>query len=177
MKTLNKVLSIVLCFVILAAFAPMVYAESALITSLSATYSIPAAGEPMDFDSVEVPSGARYTAKIENVYYYNYAGGEYIHINDGDTVKEGITYRVRIRFTAESFYKISTTAEYYINGEEAKSLAGTAMPEVTFVAKAAEPDTPDEPTPVRVSFWQKIVDFFRTIRFFIRRLFVKLLGK
>lgn len=164
-----------LCLLILAAFAPMVYAAPTTITELYANYTVPAGGEEFDFDSVTVPSDAHYTAEIYSVYYYDSSSGGYVTISDGDTVIAGVKYAVRVKFIADSGYAIAAEnkADFYINGEKAAYFGGVNIPETYFVAAGETPSTPDEPTPVKVTFWQKIVNFFQKIRNFIRRIFVK----
>ena len=56
MQTLKRTLSLLLCCVLLAAFAPMVCAEEKiLIEKAYATYTVPVAGEPFDFSAITVP--------------------------------------------------------------------------------------------------------------------------
>ncbi|MCR4615979.1 MAG: hypothetical protein K5756_07530 [Clostridiales bacterium] len=132
MQVMKRALSVLLCCALLAAFAPMVCAEDKiLIEKVSATYTVPAAGEPFYFNAITVPDDANYTAEIKQVYYKE---DGYKHLADGDIVEKGRMYCVRIRFTANSGYRLEyNTTEYTINGIVATIFGGTDMPEVTFV--------------------------------------------
>jgi len=131
MQTLKRTLSLLLCCVLLAAFAPMVCAEEKiLIEKAYATYSVPVAGKPFDFSNVIVPDDAPYTAEITKVYYYR--DGGYKNLSDGDIV-ENCLYYVQISFSANSGYRLEFgTTEYTINGTVADTMAGTYTPRVSF---------------------------------------------
>ncbi len=127
MQTLKRSLSLLLCCVLLAAFAPMVCAEEKiLIEKAYATYSVPATGKPFDFNNVAVPDDAPYTAEITKVYYYR--DGGYKNLSNGDVV-ENCLYYVQISFSANSGYRLEFgTTEYIING----TVADTYTPRVSF---------------------------------------------
>ena len=159
---MKRVLSVLLCCVLLSAFAPLAYAQDTLIEEAFATYTVPAAGEPMDFSAITVPMGARYTAQIKSVYCYK--EGKYTFIEDGTAVDAGVTYWVRIRFYAETGCRLEDGVTVYtINGESTTSVIGGNMPEVTFVPQTA-PDTPDDPTPAKPTFLDRVATFFRDMR-------------
>ena len=167
MKTIKCVLSVLLCCILLAAFASMAYADSSLILQASATYTIPDAGEAFHFSAITVPDGAHYTAKILSAYYYK--DGKYAFITDGDSVIAGVCYSVRIRFYADNGYRLDDgKTEYFINDEPAKTIVGTNMPEVVFYA---ENKAPDEPAPSRPSFFERVLNFFISIRLRIAHFF------
>ena len=104
MQPFKRMLSVLLCCVLFTAFAPMASAEDVLIEKASATFVVPAADEPFDFDAVAVPDGAHYTAKILDAYFYK--DGKYEHIKSGDTVMKGVHYAVRVRFYADTGYRL-----------------------------------------------------------------------
>ena len=174
MKNMKRILSVLLCCVLLAAFAPMVHAEDVLIEKAMATYTVPAAGEPFDFGAVTVPVGAHYSAEIKDAYYQK--DGKWEHISSGDAVIAGARYSVRIRFYADSGYKLDDTlTEYTVNGEVTSAAVGANLVETTFVAADK---TPDEPEPSKPTFRDRVATFFRDMRnrilaviFFIRHLF------
>lgn len=166
MPTLKRTFSVLLCCVLFAAFAPMACAEDNLIDKASATFTVPADGEPFDFDAITVPDGAHYTAKILDAYYYS---GSYQHIKSGDTVMKGIRYAVRVRFYADAGYRLlDSETEYTVNGDVTKSIVGTNLVEVSMYPADK---TPDDPAPVKLTFRQRIVQFFRSIRLGIQNLF------
>lgn len=174
MKTLKRTVSVLLCCVLLAAVAPLAYAETALIEKAEATFVVPAAGEPFDFNAVAVPDDAHYTAKILDSYFYK--DGKYEHIKSGDAVIAGVRYNVRIRFYADSGYRLEDgKTEYVVNGDAAGTIVGTNMVEIIFVAVDK---TPDDPAPIKPTFRDRVAQFFRDMRnrflaviFFIRHLF------
>ena len=171
MKRCKCALSVLLCCILLASFAPMVYAEDILIDKASAEYTVPAAGEAFDFNAISVPDGAHYTAKILDAYYYN--GSNFEHIKSGDVVEKGIHCSVRIRFYADSGYRLQdATTEYSINGDVTKSIVGTNLVEVVFVAVEKAPSEPE--APVRPSFWKRVITFFLTLHSRIQHFFWQL---
>ncbi len=171
---MKRIFSVLLCCVLLAAFAPMVYAQDVLIEKAKATYTVPAAGEPFDFSAVTVPDGAHYTAEIKDSYYQK--DGKWVHISSGDAVIAGARYSVRIRFYADSGYELKDgTTEYTVNDEVITGVVGYNMVEVVFVAVDK---APDEPEPSKPTFRDRVATFFRDMRnrcrfvvFFIRHLF------
>ena len=168
MKAAKTILYVLLCCILRASFAPMVHAEDNLIEKASAEFTVPSAGEAFDFSAITVPDGAHYTAKILDAYYYH--DGKYEHIKSGDTVEKGMRYSVRIRFYADSGYRLQdATTEYSINGEVTKNIVGTNLVEVGVIITDKTPTEPDEPTPT--TFWQRFVSFFRTIRLRIKHFF------
>ena len=147
MQTLKRTLSLLLCCVLLAAFAPMVCAEEKiLIEKAYATYTVPAAGEPFYFNAISVPDDANYTAVIRQVAHYK--DGGYKYLADGDIVEAGVIYYVRILFSAKSGYRLEQwKTEYIINGAVANTFAGTDMPKVTFIPtdmRYARLDVPED---------------------------------
>ena len=162
MKNLKRIFAVVLCLTMLLTFAPAVFAENVKIDKVSTSFTIPADGEAIDFDSVTTPADVNYTAKIYSVYYYDYAAKEYVHLNDGDTVTKGVRYTVRIQFTADSGYQIADKAEFIINGEIVNTFGGINMPQVNFIAAEKTPSTPEDPAP-SVSLWARIKSFFANL--------------
>ena len=149
MQTLKRALSLLLCCVLLAAFASMVSAEEKiLIEKAYATYTVPVAGEPFNFSAITVPDDANYTAVIRQVAHYK--DGGYKYLADGDIVEAGIIYYVRILFSAKSGYRLEQwKTEYIINGDVADTFAGTDMPKVTFIPtdmRYARLDVPEDAT-------------------------------
>ncbi len=173
---MKKTLSLFLCCILLAAFAPMAHAQDTLIEEAFATYVAPAAGEAFDFSAITVPLGANYTAEIKSVYYYDSGTGKYAYIADGDTVTAGARYSVRIRFYADKGYRFDDSVTVYtINGENKGSLVGTNMMETVFYP---EDKAPTDPEPSKPTFRDRVATFFRDMRnrilyviFFIRHLF------
>lgn len=158
MQALKRTISVLLCCVLLAAFAPMVWAEDILIEKASATFVTPYAGEPFDFDAVEVPDGAHYTASASVYFSQN---GKTVYLTAGDTVLKGVSYFVRIKFTAESGYKLtSDQTECTVNGTVIGGRVGMTSVETLFTAE----DKPDDPTPETPTFGQRVLAFFRGIR-------------
>ena len=174
MRDLKRFLSVLLCCVLLAAFAPMVYAEDVLIEKAMATYTVPAAGEPFDFGAVTVPDDAHYTAEIKDAYFQK--DGKWEHISSGDAVIAGARYSVRIRFYADSGYTLDDSlTEYTVNGEVTAAAIGANLVETAFIAVDK---APDEPEPSKPTFRDRVATFFRDMRnrflfiiFFIRHLF------
>ena len=158
MVTLKRTISVLLCCVLLAAFVPMACAEEMQIEKASATFAVPYAGEPFDFNAVEVPDGAHYTAQAKVYYRQN---GEVVYLTAEDAVLKGVTYFVRVQFTAESGYILTDgKTEYAVNGTVIKGVVGTHMVETLFVAE----NKPDDPTPETPTFGQRVLAFFRGIR-------------
>ena len=176
MQTFKRILFVLLCCVLLAAFAPVVYAGDVLIEKAEAVYAVPAAGEPFDFSAITVPDGAHYTAKIMDSYFYK--DGKYEHIKSGDPVIAGVRYSVRIRFYADSGYRLDDAKTAYIVNEDMSCvLVGSNLAETTFVAADQAPGEP-EPEPSKPTFCDRVAQFFRDMRnrflfviFFIRHLF------
>ena len=165
MQILKRTLSIMLCCILLASFAPMVYAEDVLIEKASATFTVPYAGETFDFNAVEVPDDAHYTAQAKVYYWKN---GAAVYLTAEDTVLKGVTYFVRVTFNAESGYELSLDkTEYTVNGKVITGLVGTNTVETTFTSA----DKPDDPTPETPTFGQRVLAFFRGIRDKIARFF------
>ena len=159
MKTMQRTLSVLLCCILLAAFAPMVYAEDTLIEKASADFTVPYAGEPFDFTAVKVPDGAHYTAQAKVYYRKN---GVAVYLTAEDAVEKGVIYFVRVTFKAESGYKLNDKkTEYTVNGKVySGGEVGTNMVETTFTVE----DKPDDPTPETPTFGQRVLAFFRGIR-------------
>ena len=170
MKMIRRVLSVFLCCVLLAAFAPAVCAEDMLIEKAYATFTVPAGGESFDFGAVTVPDGANYTAKILDAYFKDSSSGSWIHIKIGDTVQAGVRYSVRVRFYANSGYTLKDgTTEYYVNGEALDLVVAANMVEVSIYPVTATPE-PDE-QPAKLTLLQRIVQFFKNIRLKIAQFF------
>ena len=133
MQTLKRTLALLLCCVLLAAFAPMVSAEEKiLIEKAYATYTVPVAGEPFDFSAITVPDDAHYTAEITAAFCYKDDGIN--NLADGDIVENNRLYYVHIHFSANSGYYLEYgKTEYTINGSVATIYAGTLTPRVSFV--------------------------------------------
>lgn len=177
MKTVQRIVSVLLCGVLLAAFAPAVCAADTLIEEAFATYAVPAGGEAFDFDRITVPLGAHYTAEITSVYYTD--AGKTVYIQSGDAVQAGVQYSVRIRFAVgEGFRFDDGTTAFTVNGEEKRAFVSdreTTL-ETTFVAEDA-PENPG-PTPDKPTFRERVRTFFRDMRnrilyavYYIRYLF------
>ena len=139
MKNLKKLFSLFLCCVLLAAFAPLAHAKDVVVLDeVSAYYTVPAAGEAFDFDTVTVPDGAHYTAEIVNVYYNSFEGDE---LTSGGIVEAGVTYYVCIRFTPESGYAIEIgKTVFYVNDRPTDVLENIQMPVDTFTVKGGSSD-------------------------------------
>ena len=176
-KDFKRILSIILCLTVLAAFAPMVYADDIVISKVSAEYAIPAAGEQFDFSKISVPEGAHYKATIHRVYHF--VGSEAVYVNSGDVIEEGVRYYVRIEFNADSGYKLDemTNLEVVINGAVCKTWVGTDLIETGFTGAIRLPDEPDPPTP---TVWQTILKVLSIIFFpitFIVKAIRSIIGK
>lgn len=132
MKTMKKMISLLLCCVMLMTFAPVVHAEEdVLIAEASANYTIPAAGEKFSFDAVTVPDEAHYTAEIVHVYYSSVEEGN--ELENGFIVETGSMYFVCVRFTPENGYRIDLAeTSFYVNGQSADVNADLQMPVVSF---------------------------------------------
>ena len=167
MKILKKTLPILLCLILLSSFAPMVYAQNELISQVSAEYKVPAADEQFDFSKISVPDDAHYSAIIYSVYYWDNSSSGYVYVSDGDVVVKGVSYYVRIKFTADSGYTINDSqTQYYINGEKMMGFVGTHLVEDVFVGTEKVPEEPEQPT-----LLQRIANFFRKIANFFRKIF------
>lgn len=172
MRAFKRTLSILLCCVLLAAFAPMAYAGDVLLEAASATFAVPAGGEPFDFSAITVPDGAHYTAKIAKIYTRD--GKE--EIADGGIVTGGVTYVVRVSFSADKNYTFEDGKTIYtVNGESVSEALYPGVVETSFVAAG---EAPAEPEPSKPTFRDRVAQFFRDMRnrflfviYFIRYLF------
>lgn len=179
MKNFKRILSIILCLTVLAAFAPMVCAgDKIAITKLSADFAIPAAGEKMDLTKISVPEGSHYTANIATVYHW--VNSEVVYVNSEDVIEEGVRYFVRIQFNADEGYKIdkASNIEVVINGKVEKSWVGTNMVETVFTGQVKGPEV--EPKPEKLSFMDYVKKVLSIIFFpitFIVRVIRNLLKK
>ena len=158
MKTMQRTLSVLLCCILLAAFAPMAYAADTLIAQAGAIYVVPAAGEAIDFDSVTVPDNASYTARISAVNYLDAQSKVPVSVKNGDVVTAGVTYNVYVVFEAKAGYKFDENeTEFYVNGEKAAVIYAFCVRSV-FTAQGEEPT---DPTPSKPTFRDRVATFFR----------------
>ena len=160
MQTMKRAISVLFCCILLAAFALPAFAEDTLIAQASADYPIPAEGETFDFSAITVPDGAHYTAKITKVYYQK--DGKWQDLAADEAVFKNVRYAVRIYFTADKGYCFDDSkTSYVINGETGGTLIGEHLIETDFYAAAGTPE-PDEP--VKLTLWQRVVNFLLNIR-------------
>lgn len=74
-------------------------------------------------------------------------------------------------------YSSEESTKFYVNGEEMKGFVGTNLVEINFTAgKSTEQETqPNEPT-VKPNIFQRIVSFFKYIKFQLSLLFGCIFG-
>lgn len=175
MLTFKRTLSVLLCCVLLAAFAPLAHAEDVLIEKVSATYTVPAAGEPFDFGAITVPDGAQYTAKIAGVNYLDQQN-KVIVVKSGDVAAAGVTYYVNVRFEAKYGYKLDAAkTEYVVNGETVTDIIAENE-NIVRTSFTTGSETPDDPAPQKLTFLQRAAQFFRNIYDRIRERIQLLMG-
>ena len=134
-----------------------------------------------------------YSARIDSIYYMD-KDYNVVHVKNGDEYTEGIMYRMRILFTANSGYHISGGCEFWVNEEKQIGSVGTNLAEISFrVAKdgSIDPSTgqlfekynsgsesggEDEPEP-ELNFFQRIAAFFSNLVERIRVFFASLFPK
>lgn len=175
MRAFKRTLSVLLCCVLLAALAPMAYAGDTLIEKAYAFYTVPAGGEPFDFNAVNVPDGAQYTARISSVNYVDAQTQKPTPVKSGELAVAGVTYYVYVAFEANGGYTFDDAkTEYYVNEVKGESVA-SAMVRATFTAQG---EAPAEPEPSKPTFRDRVAQFFRDMRnrflfviYFIRYLF------
>ena len=172
---MKRLLSVLLCCILLAAFAPMAYAQDALIGEAYATYTVPSGGDTFDFSAVTVPLDAHYTARISAVNYLDEQTKTPVSVKNSDVVTAGVTYNVYIVFEAAAGYRFDENETvYYVNGESAPVISPACVRAVF----TAQGETPTDPTPSKPTFRDRAAQFFRDMRnrilfviFFIRHLF------
>lgn len=177
MRIFKRTVSVLLCCVLLAAFAPPAYAEDILIEKAEATYAVPKAGDVFDFNAITVPNGANYMAKILGVIYLD-GQNQVISVKSGDVADAGVTYYVSVRFEAKYGYTFDPDkTEYVVNGETVTDVIAASENIVRSVF-TTDYEMPDDPAPSKPTFRDRVVQFFRDMRnrflvvvFFIRHLF------
>ena len=141
MKVVTKILSLFLCCVLLAAFAPLAHAEDILLEEVSAFYTVPTAGEAFDYDSITVPDGAHYTAEIAGIYAQTIQSEA---LPRDHIVVDGFWYFVSVRFIPESGYAIDLNQTvFYINNSDAAVVLNLQLPVDSFIAGSNTPSEQD----------------------------------
>ena len=182
MKSTKKLLSVLLCIATMFSFAILALAKRTLVKKVEAEFNFPHAGDTMKLSTLNVAEPDKYSAKISDIYYYDYKESEYVHLQEGDVYEQGVKYYVRTRFEANDGYVLNSyrseeSTKFYVNGEEMKGFVGTNLVEINFTAgKSTEQETqPDEPT-VKPNIFQRIVSFFKYIKFQLSLLFGRIFG-
>lgn len=182
MKSAKKFLSVLLCIATLFSFAIPTFAKGTLVKKVEAEFNIPHAGDTMKLGTLNVAEPDKYSAKISSIYYYDYQESKYVYLSEGDVYEQGVVYSVRIRFEANDGYVLNSysgeeSTKFYVNGEEMKGFVGTNLVETRFTAeKSTEHETqPDEPA-AKPNIFQRIVSFFKYIKFQLSLLFGRIFG-
>lgn len=181
---MKRIISIMMCLLIAASAVLFVSAEDSIkvtIEKAEAVFGIPAGGEYFSYASLETPEPEKYTAQINDAYYYDRESDSFIHLKEGDRYEGDISYSVRIRFYAEPGYALDdSVTEYYLNGERSRTFVGTNLIETRIDVKYESVDGPEmyQTFPERVkSFFTKlywdIAYFFEQIGLFFASLFPK----
>ena len=181
---MKRIISIMMCILIASAAALPAYADDitgVTVEKAEAFFSTPAGGEYFSYASLETSEPEKYTAQIKDAYYYDTESDTFIHLKEGDQYEEDISYSVRIRFYAEPGYALDdSVTEYYLNGEQVRTIIGENLIEIRIDVKCDVVDGPGmyQTFPERVkSFFIKlywdITYFFDKIELFFTSLFPK----
>lgn len=190
---MKKITALILSAILIFAMAMPAFAAGNEIVKAEAFFYYPKAGDKVEYKDVQVGNDDEYSARIDSIYYMD-KDYNVVHVKNGDEYTEGIMYRMRILFTANSGYHISGGCEFWVNEEKQIGSVGTNLAEISFrVAKdgSIDPSTgqlfekynsgsesggEDEPEP-ELNFFQRIAAFFsglvERIRVFFASLFPK----
>ena len=115
-KQLQKLSSILLCFVMLLGLLPTtaLAAETTVITSANATITKPVGGEKPD--SNPAPTGEGYTVRFVK-WYLGEEPFTDVDVNEG-TFEAGKSYALRVTFELKEGYSFADDCVFTINGEE-----------------------------------------------------------
>ena len=120
MKTKMRMLSILMCFVMIVGFMPIsALAANEKITTANITIAKPVGGESPSYSDPVADDSEKYWAQVET--WYKMLGVGTLPVGAGGQFETHSRYTLRVRFYSKPGYEFADDCEFTINGEETGS--------------------------------------------------------
>ena len=120
MKTKMRMLSILLCFVMIVGFMPIsALAANEKITTANITIAKPVGGESPSYSDPVADDSEKYWAQVES--WYKMVGVGTLPVGAGGQFETHSRYTLRVRFYSKLGYEFADDCVFTINGEETGS--------------------------------------------------------
>lgn len=144
MKTLKRIMALVLCLVMFGTLAVPAFAVDELIKKASASFTIPKAGDTVKYGEITSGNKKQYKASVDKIYYVDPSTKETVYPKEGTSYLAGAYYKVRITFAAnKGYYLDDLKTVYYVNEKKNNAVVGVHTVEISFKIPDSAPVKPD----------------------------------